>query len=333
MLSLWFPEFHDLVDPLLILLAAMALDTLIGDPKLLYDRIPHPVKLIGYLVGALEKRLNDPDRSTATRLSRGMATLVIVVALSIAIGWGISYWLRGFEGGWMAEALLASTLIAANGLYKGVLRVRVALTEGVHQAQDAIAAITGRDPGSLDSFGIARAAVESAAENFSDAVVAPVLWYALFGLPGIVAYKTINTLDSMIGHQNERYAAFGRSAALLDDFANWLPARIAGALICIAALITKGANAQAGWHIMRRDAVHHRSPNAGWPEAAMAGALIIAVGGPRRYDGEQTMDPWMGDGNSALSSADIDRAVVIYVRACALLTLLVVGFAAIFAAV
>ncbi len=329
MLSLWLPEFHGSVGPPAILLAAMALDTLIGDPRKLYDRIPHPVTLIGRLIGALERRLNDPDTPATVRSRRGMAAVAMVVGLAIAVGWGISFGLRGFAGGWVVEVLLASSLIAANGLYKGVLRVRVALTLGIEQAQEAIAAIAGRDPGTLDSFGIARAAVESVAENFSDAVVAPVLWYALFGLPGIVAYKAVNTLDSMIGYQNQRYAAFGRAAARLDDAANWLPARISGVLICIAARITRGADGQAAWHIMRRDASRHRSPNAGRPEAAMAGALNIALGGPRRYGGETITDPWMGDGNSALSTADIDRAVMIYVRACALLTLLVAVLAVI----
>jgi adenosylcobinamide-phosphate synthase len=179
--------------------------------------------------------------------------------------------------------------------------------------------VVGRDPDTLDEPGVARAALESLAENLSDAVTAPIFWALLLGLPGILAYKAINTADSMIGHPSERHEHFGWAAARLDDLLNYLPARIAGMIMCAAAAVVPGGSARAAWEAMWRDAPKHRSPNAGWPEAAMAGGLGLALAGPRVYDGEPVEDAWMGAGGRAdATAADVRRGLKLFVIACAI---------------
>jgi adenosylcobinamide-phosphate synthase len=217
--------------------------------------------------------------------------------------------------GWIALALAMSTLIAMRGMYRHVAAVAAGLEQGLREGRQAVAHIVGRDPASLDAQGVARAAIESTAENLADGVVAPLLWGVLFGLPGMAAYKAINTLDSMIGHRSPRYRHFGRFAARLDDRANWLPARLAALLILAAALCLPGATPAAGWRALRRDAARHRSPTAGWPEAAMAGSLGLRLAGPRRYAGETVDDAWMGSGNADATPADIRRALRLFVLA------------------
>ncbi len=227
----------------------------------------------------------------------------------------------GVLPGWIATLLLAlaaSTLLASRSLAAHVRAVGDALACGLPEGRAAVAHIVGRDPASLDAAGVARAAIESLAENFSDGVVAPALWCALLGLPGIVLYKAINTADSMIGHRTTRHAAFGWAAARLDDLVN-LPASRLSALLLAAAAV---GNAQAAYAAVRRDAGRHRSPNAGWPEAAMAGALGLRLAGPRVYGGVPVMDAWMGDGRAEAAPADITRALALYRIACLLLVLL-----------
>ncbi|NBB83961.1 MAG: cobalamin biosynthesis protein CobD, partial [Alphaproteobacteria bacterium] len=221
-----------------VLLVALALDAVLGDPAWLYRRVPHPIVLIGRLIGALERRLNRAAQSERARRALGVATVAIVVGLAAAVGWALAAGLRlpGVTGwGWIVEAVLASTLIAWRGLVDHVAAVARGLeTGGLDGGRDAVRHIVGRDPQTLDAAGVARAAIESAAENWSDGVGAPVFWFILLGLPGLLAYKAVNTLDSMIGHRNERYLAFGWAAARLDDGANWVPARLAGGLFCLA---------------------------------------------------------------------------------------------------
>ncbi len=324
MLVPWLPEAAFAVHPSGVLLAALLIDAAFGDPASLYRIIPHPVAGLGKLIAALERKSNRDDAPHGVKLWAGAALVGAIVAGAALAGWGAAWLFSRYPGGWLLEALLASTLIACRGLFDHVRRVADALRRDTEQARDAVRHIVGRDPESLDDAAIARAAIESAAENFADGVVAPMFWYALFGLPGIAAYKAVNTLDSMIGHRTQRFDAFGRVAARLDDAANWIPARLAGALIALAALARLVPAARA----MLRDAGRHRSPNAGWPEAAMAGALDLALAGPRRYGGEVVDDAWMGSGRRFANADDIRAALGIYVRAVALLALLVAaGFA------
>jgi len=317
-----------LADPFLILLLALAIDAAVGDPDWLYRALPHPVALVGKLIEVGEKRLNAPGTSDGLRFVAGLLLTLVVIALAAAVGWLIGTLLSHILGGWLLEAALASALLAGRGLYDHVRAVGRGLSQGLGAGRAAVARIVGRDPDSLDAAGVRRAAVESLAENFSDGLVAPVFWYAVFGLTGyglagLCAYKAINTLDSMIGHQDARHQAFGKAAARLDDAANWLPARFAGALVVAAAAILPGASARRAWTAMLRDAPQHRSPNAGWQEAAFAGALDLALAGPRRYGETLVEDAWMGDGRHELAAEDLKAALRLYLAAWGMLALLV----------
>ncbi len=321
MLTLWLPGFADGVNLLAIAVIAFGIDFFVGDPPWLYRRLPHPVALLGGLIGWLEAALNRPDRSEAARRQRGLVVTISVVALAFAVGWGLSALVRGFHGGWLVEAMLASTLLAYKGLHDAVRSVAEGLEESLAAGRQAVSHIVGRDPQSLDNAGVARAAIETAAENLSDGVVAPLFWYLMLGLPGLAAYKAVNTLDSMIGHLTPRHEAFGAFAARLDDFANYVPARLCGGLLVLAAAIAPAADGAEAATALQRDAAKHRSPNAGWPEAAMAGALGLKLAGPRQYQDRTVDDAWMGQGRAEARAQDVRRALVVYQRAGALLAL------------
>ena len=319
MLAPWYPETAHAVHPLIILLLALAIDAAVGDPAFLYRLVPHPVAALGRLIGVLEGRFNRPNAADTARFVLGLATMMTVVTVAVVVGWVIAWGLRHVSGGWVVEAVLASTLIALRSLDRHVGAVADGLDQGIEPGRLAVRHIVGRDPESLDAPGLARAAIESLAENFSDGVVAPVFWYAVFGLPGLAAYKAVNTLDSMIGHRDARHAVFGQTSARLDDAVNWMPARIAGALIALAAL----RHTPAALRAMSRDAKRHRSINAGWQEAPMAGALGLALAGPRRYGDVVIDDAWMGDGRREATADDIRRALWLYRRAAVALAALV----------
>ncbi|HTZ76604.1 MAG TPA: adenosylcobinamide-phosphate synthase CbiB [Stellaceae bacterium] len=310
--------FHpDRLDPLLALIAGLAVDAALGDPPALFRVVPHPVALLGRLIALLEDRLNRPDLDGERRRRHGILTVLAVVFLAALAGVLIDRLAARLPWGDLLVIIAIAMLVAQRSLYDHVAAVGRALASGGLMAgRDAVRHIVGRNPESLDSAGVARAAIESLAENFSDGVVAPVFWYVLLGLPGLCAYKAINTLDSMIGHRSERYRDFGWAAARLDDLANLAPARLAGLLLALAASVLPAATGGAALAAMLRDAGKHRSPNAGWPEAAMAGALNVALAGPRRYGCEVVNDPWVGPGTPQVGAADIGRALDVYVVAC-----------------
>ena len=219
--------------------------------------------------------------------------------------------------GWLAELVLVTSLVAQRSLYRHVVAVARGLDEGgLEQGRRAVAHIVGRDPGALDEHGVARGAIESCAENFADGVIAPVFWYVLLGLPGLLAYKMVNTLDSVIGYRSPRYRAFGAVAARLDDALSFLPARLSGLLIALAAVFVPWASPLRAVRTMLRDGRKHRSLNAGWPEAAMAGALGLALAGPRRYAETVVKDAWMGGGRARATPRDIRAALYLFVVAC-----------------
>lgn len=319
-------------DPFALALAALLVDAVTGDPPALYRRVPHPVAVVGSGIGILEARLNDAALSDARRLVRGGAAALLVVAAAAGVGalvHALASAVPAPPAGAVIEAVAASVLVAYRGLRDHVGEVARGLESGLAEARAAVSHLVGRDPASLDGPGVARAAVESLAENFADGVVAPLFWYVLLGFPGLLAYKAINTLDSMIGHRDPRYRWFGRVAARADDAANWIPARLAAALLAGAALALPGASARGALRTAFRDASRHRSVNAGWPEAAMAGALGFAIAGPRRYGGRTVEDAWMGDGRRDLGSKDVRSALRHYAVAAALLAaLLAAGWAA-----
>ena len=255
--------------------------------------------------------------------------MLLVVGVSAAAGWVVAHHAAAFGWGWLAELALVTMLLAQRTMADHMVRVARALDTGADPARAELRHIVGRDVSALDAHGVARAAIESGAENYSDGVVAPAFWYLLLGLPGLLAYKAINTMDSMIGHRSPRHHAFGRAAARIDDAVNWVPARIAGGLIALAALVVPGAAPGRAWDTMLRDAPRHSSPNAGWPEAAMAGALGLALLGPRRYEGEAAADEaWLGDGRNDATADDVRRTVWVFAAACALVAVLTAAIAA-----
>jgi len=307
----------DILDPLLLLLAAMLIDAYLGEFGPVFRILPHPVVIMGHWIGEADGRLNRPTRGARARRLRGVVTVLGLTAASAGIGIAIQWFATQAPAGWVLELLLVAVLLAQKSLYDHVRDVAVALERhGLAAGRKAIRHLVGRDPETLDEGGIGRAAVESLAENFSDGIVAPIFWYAVFGLPGLMAYKMINTLDSMIGHKTDRYRDFGWASARLDDVWNWVPARLSGMLIVGAAATLRFASGREAVRILRRDSRRHRSPNAGWPEAATAGALGLALSGPRRYHGQETNEPWVGDGRTRVTPKDIRRALRLYVRAC-----------------
>ena len=302
---------------LFIVIAALAFDALIGDPDWLWRQSGHPVALIGDLIGFLDRTLNREDRSPQQRKSAGIASMAIIVAFAALVGLLVQTTVQQLAMGNVLLALIASVFIAQRSLYQHVAGVRSAFAEdGLTGARQAVAMIVGRDPEQLDEAGVCRAAIESCAENFSDGVVAPVFWLALLGLPGLIAYKAINTADSMIGHRTERHQSFGWAAARLDDLVNLVPARLSAVLLAVVAPIA-GGSVGTSLKVVRRDASQHRSPNAGWPESAMAGALGLALVGPRRYGERLVEDPFLNaEATRQAVPDDIGRALDLYTAAC-----------------
>ena len=299
-------------------LAALIVEALFGYPAPVYAVLRHPVAWIGALIARLELALNRTDWPDARRKRAGVVALGLVLAATAAVAMGLTALAPKNLLGFALLACLASSLTAQRSLYDHVAAVARALsTEGLAAGRASVALIVGRDVAALDAAGVSRAAVESLAENFSDGVVAPAFWLAAFGLPGGALYKAANTADSMIGHKNERYLYFGWAAARFDDVINLPASRLAALWLILAAYLSPGADPREAWRAVRRDAGKHRSPNAGWPEAALAGALGFKLAGPRVYGGENVDDVYMGEGRADLDATDIFRALALYRRACA----------------
>ncbi len=309
---------------------ALLVERFAGYPKPLHDRFGHPVEWIGRLISALDHALNRPQRPSAENRFRGFLALTLLLLAAFVPAWLMSKLLSHIGIGWIVEALIATAFIAQSSLRDHVRAVHRALGSSLTEARHAVGKIVGRDAAHLDESEITRAALESLAENTSDGVVAPALWYALLGLPGLVVYKAINTADSMIGHKSERYIDFGWAAAKLDDVVNLPCSRLTGLLFAGAAGLFDAARAKAVFTTMRKHAPAHLSPNAGWPEAALAAALDIRLGGPRSYAGRTVDLAWMGEGRAALSRRDIRAGLKLYGRAMALLFALALICAVIF---
>jgi adenosylcobinamide-phosphate synthase len=312
-----------------ILAVALAIDRLVGDPAWVWRRFPHPIAMIGRAIDWLDRRLNDLRLDFATRRRRGLFALVFLSVTVGALGWALDLTLSSFFLGWAVETIVVAILLAHKALLDHVTAVELGLSFGGLSAGRAAAAeIVGRDVSGLDESGVSRAAIESAAENFSDGVVAPAFWYLLLGLPGLLVYKTVNTADSMIGHRSPRYAAFGWAAARLDDLMNFVPARLSALLIAATAALA-GCDARAVLLTARRDAPKHASPNAGWPEAALAGALGLALGGPRRYGDEDVDGAWLNRSGRRDAAPDDIRAAVRLIDASWALFLVLTALAAV----
>lgn len=315
-------------DTLALLAIALGIEAALGYPDALYRAIGHPVTWIGRLIAALERGLN--RGSDRRRRLAGVLTLILLLAVVGGVA-GLLTGAAAFAGplpALLILGLLCASLPAQRSLHQHVTAVETALrTGGLEAGRRAVSMIVGRDPDRLDEAAICRAAIESLSENFSDGIVAPAFWIGAFGLPGGALYKAANTADSMIGHRTPRYAAFGWAAARFDDLVNLPASRLAGLLIAGAAFL-RGADGRGALRAMARDARRHRSPNAGWPESAMAGALGLKLAGPRIYDGALVPDAHMGDGRAEATPGDIGRALALYRTACLIQGGLVVGLLA-----
>jgi adenosylcobinamide-phosphate synthase len=290
-----------------IVLAAAAVEGAIGHPAL-WRRLPHPVAWLGFAIRRAEQAWNRPAWSDGARRLLGIVTAVLTAGAAGGVGWTLERALAGSVPGAVMIAILGAFGLAARSLYDHVAAVAKALSgDDLEAARTAVGRVVGRDVAELDKAGIAAAALESLAESFNDGVVAPVFWFLLGGLGGLFAYKAVNTADSLIGHIEPRWRAFGWAAARTDDLMNLLPARLAGLLVALAA--------GRGWRIMLRDAGKHASPNAGWPEAAMAGGLGVRLGGAAAYDGIMHDRPVFGDGKPP-GAGDLKRGLALYLRAC-----------------
>ena len=295
---------------------ALALEALVGYPAWLYRLLGHPVTWMGGLLALLDRRLNREHWSAAQRRSAGILTLVLLLGSTLIVTGPLQMLLPRGLAGFVLLALIAATLPAQRSLFTHVRAVADALERGgLAAGRRAVSMIVGRNTAVLDEAGVARAAIESLAENFSDGIVAPAFWLAIGGLPGGTLYKAANTADSMIGHRSPRYAAFGWAAARFDDVIN-LPASRLSVLWIVMAAPLAGGSARGAWAAVRRDARRHRSPNAGWPEAAFAGALDLRLAGPRVYGTAMVDDAVMGSGRRDLGAGDIRRALALYRLAC-----------------
>jgi adenosylcobinamide-phosphate synthase len=301
---------------------ALAIEAAFGYPDALYRWIGHPVGWIGALIAWCEHAWNRHEFSFARRRILGLATLLLLLAVSGLSGAVIILLAQRFLPG-LASTLIcgavASSLLAQRSLDAHVRAVADALEQkGIEAGRHAVSMIVGRDTQNLDHAGVSRAAIESLAENFSDGVVAPLFWLLIAGLPGAISYKAINTADSMIGHKSDRYLAFGWASARVDDLVNLPASRLSALWLVLASLTLSGLSPHGAITAVWRDAAKHRSPNAGWPEAAMAGALGLRLAGPRAYHGAIIGDHWMGDGRETAGAQDIRAALRQYRVACAI---------------
>ena len=287
---------------------ALLIERVVGYPPALFKLIGHPVTWMGALITWFEARLNQGNN----RRLKGTAMLLLLLGTGLAFSLLVLVITRSIPFGWIIESILASSLLAQKELGRAVKAVADGLNLSLDSGRHAVSHIVGRDPNVLDESGVAKAAIESLAESTSDGIVAPLFWLFVAGLPGIVLYKAANTADSMVGHKTERYAEFGWASARFDDLVNWIPARLSALLIAGASFVVRRNDPEAAWSTALRDARKHASPNAGWPEAAFAGSLGVALGGPRSYDGELHDLPTFGDGRRELTALDILSALVLY---------------------
>jgi len=298
----------------LILIFALILDGIIGDPRW----FPHPVRGIGIIIQLFDKVLNRSIFSETLRKALGLLTVIFIVGAMFVAGWFLGGYAKSIPYGWLIELFFITILMAQRSMVDHATLVVTQMRQnGISGGRAAVGLIVGREVSKLDEKGISRATIESTAESFTDGVFAPIFWYLLLGLPGLFAYKSISTLDSMVGYKTTKYMAFGMAAAKTDDFASWIPARIAGLIIAFAAIFIPGASFRGALSIFFQDSRNHSSPNAGYTEAAMAGALGLRLLGPRKYSGVISEDTrWLGAGAKDANKDDIIQAIKIFSVAC-----------------
>lgn len=317
-------------DPLILLLLALAVEAYVGEARFLFKVVPHPRRLIGGAAATLERKLNREHRSQVDRAVRGALVAILAVVAALAAGWAVAWLTANVPFLWLVELVLLLALVGQRTLYvraRGVARTLA--EEGLEPARRALVPLVRRDTAPLDAYGVGRAVAEAAATGFAKGAVAPVFWYTLFGFPGILVYAAVATLDEVIGHPTPRYRAFGFTAARLDDVLTLMPALLAGLMVCAAALFVPGAHPVRALKTLARDARKGPSIAAGWPQAALAGALDLALAGPRRYAERTVNRPWIGSGSARVSVADLSRVLYLYAVACLINTLCVAAIAAV----
>ena len=318
-----------------ILLLAILIDAIVGDPDFIYLRLKHPVQLMGLMISYLDKKLNKQYQNSFYQRISGIILIIFLLILTALFGLVLKHIFNLIPHGWILEAFIISSMIAAKSLYQHVKSVQNSLeTSTLDEARLEASKIVGRNTKNLDNHGVARSAIESLSENFSDGIIAPIFWTVILGLPGILAYKMLNTADSMIGHKNHKYIYFGWASARLDDIANFIPARISALLFCIVASFSGRAAFIRSFKAVHNDAKKLDSINSGYPEAAMAGALNLILAGPRLYSGEDFEGNWIGDSvkgsTSNATHKEIGKALSLYTKACILSFLLVTVIALFF---
>lgn len=302
---------------------ALILEYVFGYPRWLYQRIGHPVTWLGALISFADRRYNREGDTDKQRKILGVALLLGIVTLAAVWGWACQRLIRALPVSWLWEAMLVASLLAGRSLYDHVAAVRNVLRDdGIDAARRELSKIVGRNTSQLDEKDVCRAAIESLSENTSDGLVAPLFWYLLAGLPGIAIYKAVNTADSMVGYKTARYMQFGWASARMDDVLNFFPARLTVLLYALGAVFYAPASPLDTLKVAWFDAQKHASPNAGWPEAAMAGALGLRLGGPGMRGGEPHPDPYFGKGLVELRAADITTALALYRRLCTVVLIL-----------
>lgn len=308
------------------LLLALLIDRSIGDPDWIWRKVPHPVAIFGAGIKWFEKCFNRKSMSSRRLKWYGLSALLILLLATFIIGFFIHMLLLQLGlAGIIIEALVASILLAQKSLVDHVGKVEKAFKQGsLVEARGAVSLIVGRETKNLDESAVCRAAIESLAENSSDGVVAPVFWYLILGLPGLFCYKLVNTADSMIGYKNERFKDFGWASARLDDVVNFIPARLTAFIVILTCRLFINRNAaEKALEVVKKDARHHHSPNAGFPECAFAGALDVKLLGPRIYSGEAVDEPFQNGSGKMAGPDDIDRAIRLFNRSMDVLFLVI----------
>jgi len=299
-------------DPLIILLTALLIEAGIGDARLLFRFISHPNVVIAKGARFFEHRLNRDKRSQMDRAIRGLIASILMILASGSIGWAISWFAHNIIWGWALELLVVVSLISCRGIYDQVKRVREAIDDTVDAGRQEITEISRKEPWAMDGYAVARTAIETAAIKFNSGLVGPAFWYLLFGLPGLLVYRTISIMDDEVGYKSPRFRAYGLSAARLDDIANLAPARLSAIFITAAALFVPTANAAKALKTILRDSGKPASLNTGWPICAMAGTLSLALLGPEQVDGNTTNKPWVGDGSAKVTPTDLSKALYLF---------------------
>ncbi|HYC05679.1 MAG TPA: CobD/CbiB family cobalamin biosynthesis protein [Azospirillaceae bacterium] len=313
-------------DALLLVLLALIVDAALGDSPLFDRFVFSPGRAAARASAWFDRRLNRIDRSDAVRQARGTLVLLAMAGGAFAIGYAAALAGRSMKLGFLIELLLVVRCLSVRWPYARLETVRAALASGgVEAGRAAVAPLTGRQLWSLDQHGVVRAALEGTAKALNQRLVAPLFWYALLGLPGLLTWTVVDALDATVGHPDPRHARFGRAAAVADDLMNWLPARLTALLLALAALFVPKVRPALAWRTAVRDAALHPSRNTGWPLAALAGALDLSLGGPRREGERVVKEPWIGQGRARALTGDLRRARALYAAASILTVLLLAG--------